>query len=404
MRIVIIGAGQGGVSTADYLRREGFKGSIQLAGEEADLPYQRPPLSKQALSGEKSPDNIVIRGIDYYEKHNIDLRLGLRAERIDRNAKKVAFADGTILPYDYLVLATGARPRTIGLPGGDLPGILDLRTLSDLRALLPALEERRRIVVIGGGFIGLEIAAFARKRGHAVTVIEAEERIMTRVFPVFMSEWFTKLHRGHGVEILCNTRISAFDGDGAVDTVVCGDQRIPADLVILGIGVTPNQELAEACGLSCDDGILVDYACRTSDPHIYAVGDCTRHESVIYGRNVRLESVQNAIAQARVAAQSILGKDIRYDELPWFWSDQFDVKLQMVGLSLNHDASVVRGDPESGKFTVLYVRDGAVIAADVVNNPQEFVQCRKHLAPTRTVDVKRLQDTQMRLGDILAGV
>ena len=403
MNVVIIGAGQAGVSAADFLRRGGFAGPIQLVGDEADLPYQRPPLSKQALSGEKSPDNVAIRGVDYYDKQSIDLRLGLRAESIDRSAKQIAFTDGTVLPYDRLILSTGARPRSIDLPGSALRNIFDLRTLSDLRALLPALKEQRRIVVIGGGFIGLEIAAFARKQGHSITVIEAEERIMTRVFPAFMSEWFTKLHREQGVEILTGSRLTAFEGKGDVAAVICGEKHTSADLVVLGIGVIPNQELAAAAGLSCNDGILVDAKCRTDDPDIYAVGDCTRHKSVIYDRCIRLESVQNAIAQARVAAQSILGEHTQYDEIPWFWSDQFDVKLQMVGISSDHDTSVIRGDPESGKFSVLYVRDGAVIAADMVNNPQEFVQCRKYLSPDRTIDISKLEDTQVKLGEILEG-
>jgi 3-phenylpropionate/trans-cinnamate dioxygenase ferredoxin reductase subunit len=255
-------------------------------------------------------------------------------------------------------------------------------------------------VVIGGGFIGLEVAASARRMGLEVTVLEAADRLMARVLPPMLSEWFRALHTRQGVEVITGARVEGIEGETAVRGVRVAGRELPADLVIVGIGVVANQELAEGCALACDDGILVDEACRTADMRIFAAGDCTRHPNPLYGRSLRLESVQNAVSQARVAAAGLLGEAARYDELPWFWSDQYDTKLQMAGLSEGHDRSVLRGDPGDRSFSVFYLREGRLIAADVINNAREFMACRKLLAALPRVDPARLADPAVALDSL----
>ncbi len=401
--VLIVGAGQCGISAADNLRRAGYKGLVTLLGEEADAPYQRPPISKQALAGEYPLTRLTIRAADYFEKNGINLVVATRATAIDRKAKVVAMAGGTSFGYDKLILATGARPRPLNIPGRRLRNIFDLRTLADLRSAMPVLKSAKRLAVVGGGFVGLEVAATARKLGLAVTVLESEARIMSRVFGQPMSEWFANLHSKNGTELLTSTKVSAFAGTDRVEAVICGDREVPADIVVLGIGILPNQELASDAGVICDDGIVVDPNCRTSDPDIFAAGDCARHTSAFYKRSIRLESVHNANAQARVAANTIAGVEEHYDEIPWFWSDQYDVRLQMAGLSQGHDVAVVRGAPSAGKFTTLYLREDQVIAADCVNNPAEFMQCRKGIPTRQRVTAARLKDPDVSLADIFSG-
>ena len=401
--VVIVGAGQCGISAAEGLRRAGYEGAIDVFGEEADAPYQRPPLSKQALAGDLPLDRLAFRGPEFFEKNRIVVHLSTSVSEIRRSDKVVVTSDGATHPYEKLLLATGARPRALGIQGRELRNIFDLRTLSDVRALAPVLRKGRRITVIGGGFVGLEVAATARQLGLAATVIETADRLMPRVLTPFMSDWFANLHMTHGATLLTGTTVSAFAGSGVVEAIVCDGKEIPTDIVVLGIGVVPNQELAGRAGLTCDDGIVVDESCRTNDPDIFAAGDCARHPSIFYGRSVRLESVHNANAQARVVADAIVGKTSRYDEVPWFWSDQYDVRLQMVGLSQGHEHAILRGNPADGKFSMFYVRDGAVIAADTVNNASDFVQCRKGIPLRKTVDIDRLSDPGTSLAEILRG-
>ncbi len=403
MTAVIIGAGQCGVTAADQLRKLGFEGRILIIGEEPDLPYHRPPLSKQALSGETTLDQLAIRDKSYFDTKAMELLLGVTVTRIDPANRIVELSNGTTERYETLLLATGARPRPLNIPGRDLQNIFDLRTVNDVRSLLPKLHKAHRIAVIGGGFIGLEVAATARKLGCEVTVLEAQDRLMPRVFPPVMSAWFRDLHKDHGVNVITGCQVSGFQGNNEVECVVSDAQSIPVELVVLGIGVVPNVELAESAGLECEDGILVDLHCKTSAEKIFAAGDCARHPSPIYNRSMRLESVQNATVQARVAAHSMLSMEDLPNEIPWFWSDQYDVKLQMVGLSEGHDEFIIRGDQRNGNFTVLYLRNQHVIAADCVNNPLEFVQCRKGIDVTRKIDVNRLGNSDISLKEVLSG-
>jgi len=403
MTAVIIGAGQCGVTAADQLRRLGFEGEILIISEEPELPYHRPPLSKQALSGETALDQLAIRDKSYFDTKAVELLLGVTVKQIDPERQVVELSNGATERYETLLLATGARTRRLNIPGSNLRNIFDLRTVADLRSLLPKLHKAHRIAVIGGGFIGLEVAATAKKLGCEVTVLEAQDRLMPRVFPPVMSDWFRDLHKSHGVNVITGCKVSGFQGNGPAECVVSDAQNIPVDLVVLGIGVVPNVELAKSAGLKCDDGILVDLHCKTSAEKVFAAGDCARHPSPIYNRSVRLESVQNATAQARVAAHSMLGIEDVSNEIPWFWSDQFDVKLQMVGLSEGHDEFVIRGDQKSGNFTVIYLKNQQVIAADCVNNPLEFVQCRKGIDVTRKVAVDKLLNLDIPLKETLAG-
>ncbi len=403
MTAVIIGAGQCGVTAADQLRILGFEGRILIIGEEAELPYHRPPLSKQALAGETRLDQLAIRDKSYFDTKAVELLLGVTVKRMDPKSQVVELSNGATERYETLLLATGARPRRLNIPGSKLRNIFDLRTVNDVRSLRPKLLKAHRIAVIGGGFIGLEVAATARKLGCEVTVLEAQDRLMPRVFPPVMSEWFGDLHKDHGVNVMTGCQVSEFQGHGEVEYVVSNAQNIPVDLVVLGIGVVPNIEVAESAGLECNDGVIVDLHCRTSAEKVFAAGDCARHPSPIYNRSVRLESVQNATTQARVAAHSMLSIDAPSSEIPWFWSDQFDAKIQMVGLSEGHDEFVIRGDPETRHFTVIYLKNQQVIAADCVNNPLEFVQCRKGIDVTRRVAVDKLVDPDIPLKETLAG-
>lgn len=377
--MVIIGAGQAGLQVAESLRAEGFGGPIALLAGEGLPPYQRPPLSKAWLQGELTEDRLFLRGAEALAAKNIDLRLGAKAQAIDTAAKIIRLANGSTLAYAGLALATGARARRPPLPGVDLAGVCVLRDILDARRIFRAMETAKNLVVIGGGFIGLEVAATARKRGLPVVVIEAADRLMARVVTPRISAFFADAHRAHGVDFLFGAEVAALKGrDGAVSGVVtnAGD-FFAADLVILGVGALPNDELAAAAGLEVSRGIVVDRCGRTSDPHIVAAGDCTvfrREDGVL----LRLESVQNAVEQGKAAAAALLGRDKPFSATPWFWSDQYDLKLQMAGVSQGHDACVERPGGENA-FTLFYYRDGRLIAADSVNRPGEHLLARKLL-------------------------
>ncbi len=399
--IVIAGGGQCGGQAADALLRGGFDGRLVLVGAERHAPYQRPPLSKQLLAGEMEVARTFIKPAGYWAEKGVEMRLGRTVTRIDRDAHRVLLDDGEHLDYRALLLATGSRPRTLDLPGRALAGIHDLRTIDDSEAIRAALTPGARLVVVGGGFIGLEAAAVAVSLGASVTVLEAAPRLLSRVMPPLLSEWYAALHRGHGVDVRLGSGVEGFEGAGDRVTGVRADGTVlPADVVITGIGVAPNQEVAADCGLPCDDGILVDEHCATADPAIYAAGDCTRHPQPLLGGTLRLESVHNATAQARVAAANLLGNPQAYAELPWFWSDQYDVKLQMVGISAGHDQAVVRGDLADRSFIVFYLRDGVLVAADAVNSTREFMACRKLVPRLERVDPDRLVDRDTPIQDL----
>ena len=380
--VVIVGSGQAGFQTAASLRSEGYLEPITLIGEEPHLPYQRPPLSKGFPLGKQELDSIELRPEQFYADHNINLLRGEKAIGIDRLARKVSFDSGSSVEYEKLVLANGARNREINLTGSKLDGVLYLRTLDEAIALKQRIAAAKEIVVIGGGFIGLEMAAVASSLGKSVTVLEALPRLMSRVVAPVISDFFRELHAGNGVRVICDSVVREICSvNGKVSGVTLPDVKtLPADLVLVGIGVLPNIELAASAGLRTANGICVNEFLQTDDSSIFAIGDCAEHPCAQTGQRVRLESVQNAADQAQCAARTISGRPEKYCDLPWFWTDQFDVKLQMAGLSAGHDTAVTRGAPESRKFSVFYFRRGKFIAVDSVNRPLDHMIGRKLLS------------------------
>ena len=400
--VVIIGASHAGAEAAVALRKLGHEGRVTLVGEEAHPPYHRPPLSKDYLSGAKTLDAILLRPEASYAEADIDLRLGVRAERIDREGKRVELSDGSALPYGKLIVATGARVRRLSIPGAELPGVFYLRDARDVEAIRDRVAEGGRAVIVGGGYIGLETAASLRKRGMEVTLLEAMDRILARVTAPVMSDFYRRIHTEEGVVIHEGCMASEIEqGDGElIVTTKCG-KRVPADMVVIGIGVIPNMELAEEAGLSVGNGIEVDAHCRTSDPDIYAVGDVSWHENPLYARHLRLESVPNATEQAKVAAQSIVGAPKPYAALPWFWSDQFDLKLQIAGLSEGHDDIVVRGNVEGRSVAAYYFAGGRLLAVDAVNAPRDFMTGKMALSKGMTLDKAGLREADADLKGLM---
>lgn len=401
MDVVIIGAGQAGVQVALSLRQGGHAGGITLIGDEPHAPYQRPPLSKAYLKGEMGVEQLVLRPVEALAAQGIKLRTGGRVTGID-HAARVVTAEGLSLSYDHLVVATGTRPRPLPLPGADLPGVLTLRRIEDADRLASALAGAKDVVIIGGGFIGLEAAATARLKGKAVTVVEAAQRVMGRAVAPAISAWFEAIHRGMGTVVLTGAGVAGIEGAGRVASVTLADgRRVPADLVLVGIGAVPNDELAKAAGLHCPNGIATDAQGRTEDPAIWAVGDCAYAPNPYAGGPFRLESVQNAIDQAKCVAAAILGGDRPYDAVPWFWSDQGSAKLQTTGLPLSPDAHVLRGNPDEGRFTVFHLKGGTIIAADSVNMPADHMAARRLVAARAVVAPDTLADPAIPLKSLI---
>ena len=398
--IVIIGAGQAGVQAVASLRAEGFAGSLTMVGEEPFPPYQRPPLSKAYLAGDFARERLFLKPESFYTESQCSLRLGTPIVAIDRTRKEVRFRDGTVLPYDRLLLTTGTRVRPIRVPGAELSGVRYLRGIEDVDMLRPHLVRGARLAVVGGGYIGLEVAAVAAKHGLEVTVVEAMSRVMERAVSPFLSSFYEKEHRAHGVNILLGAAAEALEGKTRVEAVRTNQGTVAADFVLVGIGVVPNCELAQEAGLACDNGIVVDAFTRTSDPDICAAGDCTNHPGFAGGR-VRLESVQNAIDQAKHAALALLGREKAYREVPWFWSDQYDLKMQIAGLLQPGDGMVLRGDPGARKFAVFHLRDGKVGAVEAVNAAPEYIAGRKLIAEHRPVDAQKLSDPSVPIKSLL---
>ena len=398
--ILIIGGGQAAAQAVDTLRREGFDGRLVLIGDEPHLPYQRPPLSKQFLAGEMAGDRLPFRHQPFYDGHRVELKLGQGVTRIDRDAHRVVLEDGEEIAYDRLMLSVGARSRELTCPGAQLPGVHYLRSIADVVAIREGLKPEARVVIIGGGYIGLETAATARKRGCQVTVLEMADRVMNRVVASSVSEYFSHEHRTQGVKIICNTRVVRLEGTHSVERVVCADgSTYEADLLIVGVGAVPNTKLAEDAGLACENGIIVDEYCRTVDPDIFAAGDCTSHPSLRYEMRVRLESVDNAFEQGKAAAINMLGRPMAHDRVPWFWSDQFDNKLLIVGLSQGFDQQVLRGDPATRGFSVCYLKGGELIALEAVNHSKDYMAARKMIAERVKPVADRLADPQIALKD-----
>lgn len=401
--VVAIGAGQAASQLVASLRTDGFTGPITVIGEESFPPYQRPPLSKKFLSGEMDEERLFIRPAEFYAAADVTLMLGARAEQVDLAARTVTLKDGAVVPYATLVFATGSRVRKLTTPGADLPQIHYLRGIEDVNAIRPKFEAGKRIVIVGGGYIGLEVAAVAARRGLKVTVVEALERCLQRVTSKPISDFFESVHRAEGVTILTSTGVQGFEPgpDGSIVVKTAGPE-LEADLVIAGIGILPDCELAQSCGLVCDNGIVVDEHGKASDPHVFAIGDCSNHPNPLLGRRLRLESVQNAIDQAKIVSLAICGKPKTYAEVPWFWSDQYDLKLQIAGISMLGDEVVLRGDPATRKFAAFYIRDGAVAAVDAVNAVPEYMVARTLIAQKKSVDVARLADLAVPMKSFLA--
>jgi 3-phenylpropionate/trans-cinnamate dioxygenase ferredoxin reductase subunit len=402
-RVIIVGAGQGGGETAQRLRQGGFAGDITLIGEEPCAPYQRPPLSKAYLKGELSMERLLLRPPSVYAEEKISFVSPLKAVWIDRANKRVRMEGGRELPYDALVLATGARPRRLPLVGADLNGVHLFRTAADVDALRPRFTPDAKLVVIGAGYIGLEVAAVARQCGLSVTVVETAVRPLARVTSPEVAGFFLDEHTRHGVRFVLGGQPAIIKGEEHVTAVCLADgMEIGADLVIAGIGVTPETTLAQQCGLSVEDGVVTDRQCRTSDPAIFAIGDCARRPMIHYGERVaRLESVHNAVEGAKIVAATILGRT-HAEEAPWFWSDQYDLKLQIAGLFQGYDHLVFRGVMADRAFAAFYYKGDRLIAVDAVNRPGEYLGAKMLIQTGRTVAPSVLEDASRPMKEIVA--
>ncbi|MDH1053897.1 NAD(P)/FAD-dependent oxidoreductase [Aquipseudomonas alcaligenes] len=404
---IIIGAGHAGGELAIALRNEGWEGRILLLGEEAHLPYHRPPLSKAYLAGSVEKSSLSIRPQMAYDKANVEFIGGVRVSRIDRANQRLELADGSQLAYDRLAIATGGRPRPLSVPNAAVAercaNFHYLRTLDDVELIRAQLAPGKRLTIVGGGYIGLEVAASAVAQGLQVTVLEALPRVLQRVTAAELSAYYERKHREAGVDIRTGVQVADLEVTGdAVTAVLCADgSRLAADLVVVGIGLLANTELAAEAGLQVDNGILVDEHAQTSDPHIYAAGDCTNHPNALLGRRLRLESVPNALEQSRVAAANMAGKAKTYASVPWFWSDQYELKLKMVGLAEGFERLVLRGDPATDSFSAFYLKGDKVLAADTVNRPQDFIAAKRLVAEGIAVTDAQLADDSRPLKELL---
>lgn len=400
--VLIIGAGQAGAQTAIFLRQNQFTGPITMIGDEAYVPYERPPLSKGFLAGEVELERMAMRPATFYVDKNIDLRLKTTVSHIDRVQKTVGLSSGEVLRYGKLVLATGGRVRRMICPGADLAGVHYLRNAEDVLGFRERLTAGVKLVIVGGGYIGLEVAAVAVKRGCKVTILEMMPLVLNRVVAPEMSHFYTDVHRAEGVDIRTSETVTGFEGTGTLARVRCSDgTAIDADLAVIGIGIVPNVELAVEAGLPVDNGIVVDDCARTIDPDIFAAGDCTNHPSRVVGERLRLESVPNALGQGKAVALAITGTPTAYDEVPWFWSDQYDLKLQMAGLSKPGDAVVIRGSLEARKFSACYLREGVFVACHAVNMAKDFLQSKKLISHRIQPDPSLLADPATPLQSFL---
>ena len=404
-RIVIAGAGHAGGSAAALLRQLGWQGAITLIGDEPIPPYQRPPLSKAWLKGEATAESLALRPEKFYRDAAIEMRLGTRVTAINRTAKTVTLSDSETLPYDYLILALGARARRLPLPGIDVGGVLELRSAADADQLKAALRPGARLAVIGGGYIGLEAAASARALGAEVIIIERESRVLARVACSILSDFFQTFHRRQGVTIEVDAHVAALEGlDEQVTGVRLGDgQLIPCDAALIGVGAVANDELAREAGLTCHNGITVDLAAQTDDPAIFAIGDCTSRPLPLYERVGRLESVPNALEQAKQAASTICGKPSPTPEVPWFWSDQYDLRLQIAGMPFDTTEIVLRGDVNAAKFALFHLTaDGTVQAVEAVNAAPEFMGGRRIIARRKRLTRVRIEDMSVSMQELAA--
>ncbi|RYY25365.1 MAG: NAD(P)/FAD-dependent oxidoreductase [Sphingomonadales bacterium] len=401
--VVIVGAGHGGAQVAVMLRTQKFMGSIAIIGDEPELPYERPPLSKEYFAGEKEFERIQLRPAKYWDEREVRMLLGKRVVTVDPVGHSITTDGGETIGYGKLVWATGGAPRMLPIPGGDLPGVQGVRTRADADAMKAASETAGQIVVIGGGYIGLEAAAVLTKAGKKVVLLEALDRVLARVAGPDLSRFYEKEHRDHGVDLRLGVCVDSIEGETKVTGVRLADgEVIAADLVIVGIGIVPAVEPLIAAGAEGGNGVLVDRLCKTSLPNIYAIGDCAAHENgFAEGAVIRLESVQNANDQANVVAKGIVGDEAHYHTIPWFWSNQYDLKLQTAGLSAGHDQAVLRGDPATRSFSVVYLKGGKVVAIDCVNATKDYVQGRMIVTAGLRATPEQLADVAIPLKELL---
>jgi 3-phenylpropionate/trans-cinnamate dioxygenase ferredoxin reductase subunit len=401
-RVVIAGAGHAAGQLVASLKQQKFAGQIVLVGDEAYLPYQRPPLSKKFLSGNLAAERLYVKPPAFYDDSQIELHLETVITKIDRASKTLKTENGGDISYDKLILALGSRVRRLSIEGADLAGVHYLRNIDDADGIREQMQSSKNVVIVGAGYIGLEVAAVMRQAGLDVTVVEMADRVMSRVVSPEISDFYQIEHASHGVRLRLSTGITAMRGEDRIQAVETEDgELIPADFVVVGVGILPNTELAIEAGLCVEDGIVVDDRCQTSDPSVYAVGDCTRHPNAIYDRQLRLESVHNALEQAKTAVSNICGGQTHYSQVPWFWSDQYDLKLQIAGLSTDYDDVIIRGNPADRSFACLYLKDKRLIATDAVNSPREFVQSKALIASRIQMDRDQLANTDIQLKDLL---
>ncbi len=400
--IVIVGAGHGGAQAAIALRQAKFEGTIAMIGDEPELPYERPPLSKEYFSGEKAFERILIRPAAFWAERNVEMLLNRRVVAVDPAAHSLSTADGATIGYGQLIWATGGSPRRIGCAGNDLIGVHTVRTRADADRMLAELDGVEQAVVIGGGYIGLEAAAVLAKFGKKVVLLEALDRVLARVAGEPLSRFYEAEHRAHGVDVRLGAAVECIEGEGRVSGVRMKDGAvIPAQMVIVGIGIVPAVEPLIEAGAQGGNGVAVDHQCRTSLPDVFAIGDCALHANRFADdMPIRLESVQNANDQATLVAKTIMGQELAYDAVPWFWSNQYDLKLQTVGLSTGHDAAILRGDPANRSFSVVYLKEGRVIALDCVNATKDFVQGRKLVVERLSPDPAALADASVPLKEL----
>ena len=400
--IVVIGAGQAGGWAARTLRDEGFEGGIVVIGEEPYPPYERPPLSKEVLLGKEPADSSYLWPEGSFDELGIELRTGVAATAIDRAARTVVLSDGGSIPYRKLLIATGGRVRRLPVEGAELDRVHYLRGIDDSAAIRADLGDGAKLVVIGGGWIGLEVAAAARMLGAEVTVVEALDRLCGRALTPELAAWLLDVHRGRGVDVRLGATVEALTGEGRVSGArLSGGETLAATAVVIGIGIVPNVELAEAAGLEIDNGVRVDAHCRTSDPDIFAAGDVTNHPNDLLGRNIRLESWENAQNQGIAAAKAMLGGENPYCEIPWFWSDQYDVNIQLVGLPTDFEETVTRGERADGSFVEFYMKGGRIDGAAAINNPRDIRFAKRLMQAQKTVDPAALADPSVKLQALL---
>jgi len=402
--IVVIGAGQAGGWTAKTLRDEGFGGRVIIVGDENFPPHERPPLSKEVLLGDAKNESCLLWPPGTLEDADIEMRLGVAVTDIDTDGKLVALSDGETLSWDKLMIATGGAARSLPIDGVELDGVFTLRTIEDSEAIRSGIVKNRNVLIVGAGWIGLEVAAAARKKGANAIVLEVADRVCARALTLEMSQWVDDLHRRNGVDIRLGVSLDRFEGHGHVECAVLGDEtRIECDIAVIGIGLTPNTELAEKAGLEIDNGIVVDETGRTSHPNIYAAGDNTNHPNPLLGKRIRLESWENAQNQAICAAKAMLGGTDIYAEIPWFWSDQYDANIQLMGLPDNFDQTAIRGDRNGGEFVEFYLKEGKLEGAAAINNARDLRFTRRMMMSGKTFDPADLENPEIKLQKLLKG-